>query len=261
MRGIDTFATWTVLRRPRWRIVVQRALLVSGALGVSLTTWLARPPSALAGCVGAHTMVQGADLKDPRWGNGAYLYINDQSSLSDLHGGDGRSLKVLVSPLWDVEVGWVDDDGTHVPTVFSEQLRDGTLYKPWLDTKYKLGYNSYITFKVQNTTHQGFWRFYVGSQTTPFNISKQFPHNSGDSQTGVDLTNSEHYSSCDSLWTEFHGLEYFNSAARWVGGYGNLEPWCDSTEGRWLFFKHPNDNRDQWVDQDNGTSKSLYTCV
>jgi hypothetical protein len=238
---------------------------VLGVVATSMVFLVIVPGTAVASCVSSHTAVQGFDNAYARWGNAGVVYINTQTTLGNLYDHLFRSLFVSPSALYNAEVGWMDNnEGYSTPTVYSEEEIDGTEHYPVAYTGYSLAYDTYTEFKVQNTTHDGFFRFYVatpGTAGTWFHTSDQFPTND---QIGLIITNSEHYNSCDSLWTDMGPLYYYDSSGNWNLGYGDLEPYCNQTSGNWFFYKKTGDNTEQWVDSDLENppgSQNPYPCV
>ncbi len=69
--------------------------------------------------------------------------------------------------------------------------------------------NSYI-FDVFNSGHRGIFRFKMASDPSPFNYSPTMNFNQGPV-----ITNSEHYNSCDSMYTEMDFLNYYGSSGNW----------------------------------------------
>jgi hypothetical protein len=180
-------------------------------------------------------------------GNGGTLYVNDATTLGSLHDAIARSLLVVNTSTSlgnDVEVGW-GDVGLG-PAVYAEWIVDGMDSNPQWDTNSgDLIYpNTNRIFKVQNDAHAFQFRFYFDGDGTPFNYSG---YNANLNQ-GYDLTNSEHYNSCDSMWTHMYGLSYYNVSNQWVSPYGQLIWYYCNTDGHWLLNIPDNSNSELYVD-------------
>ena len=202
-----------------------------GALTV-VTTVLGPTAPAFASCSSHHTNVEGDDFGSNRYGNSAEIYVNTSSTIDSLNDSIFRSLFVT-SGSWDndVEIGWSAHNGDHSgPTVYAEWVNRGVDSGPQFYTGYSLNHNSYSSFSVFNSGHQGIFRFKVDNQSSPFSYSPTMNFN-----LGPIITNSEHDNSCDSLWTDMFSLSYFNSSGNWIAGYGNLECFYDNSVNDWLF--------------------------
>lgn len=149
----------------------------------------------------------------------------------------------------DVEVGWsAHANGHSGPTVYAEWINRGTDSYPQYYTSYHLNYDSYsYSFFVFNSGHQGIFRFKMSGDSSPFNYSPTMNFNQG-----MILTNSEHYNSCDTLYTEERNLNYFDSSGNWHYGYGDLKCYDVTSINDWLFNKI--DNTDLKVDQNSGVT-------
>ncbi len=64
------------------------------------------------------------------------------------------------------------------------------------------------------------------------------------------LTNSEHWNSCDTMYTEMNGLAYYDSSGNWSSSYSDLECYTDTSINDWLF--NLQDNSSFKVDEDSG---------
>lgn len=233
-------------RRPRPGGTAAACMWAIGVLVAAAVMPAISPAPARASCASAHTNVAGWDAAANRYGNGGEIYVNTSSTLGSLQSSVFRSLFDAYDTGNDVEVGWTDNNGGHqVPTVYAEWLNRGVDSGPQFYTGYSLNYDTNYNFKVQNDGHLEIFRFYVDGQTTPLNYSPTMDFN-----LGAILTNSEHYNTCDSLWTHMYDLSYFNSAGNWVSGYGNLQEYSCNSGGNWLLSIRS--NSELYVDQTTG---------
>jgi hypothetical protein len=186
--------------------------------------------------------VEAFDSTDPHYGNGGDIYVNTSSTLGNLKDQIARSLFVIGSSGNEVEVGWLAAPGRG-PTIYAEWINRGVDSHPQLYNS--VGYDSTRTFKVQNTGHVEIFRFYFDGEGSPFNYSPTMNF-----QQGTVVTNSEHYNSCDSLWTHMTSLSYFRSSGVWQLGYGALTYYyCKSVNDYLLDIIS---DTELYVDQNNG---------
>lgn len=208
-----------------------------GATLVGATFFISIAPAS-ASCTSQHANVAGYDANARQYGNRGKIYVNTSTVIDSLHNALFRSLFAYASKTStndDVEVGWTADNGGRAsPTVYAEWVIGGTDSGPQYYTGYSLATDSNYTFKVENVGHIYIWQFYVDSQTSPFTYSP-----TTNQSLGWPVTNSEHYNSCDSLWTHMDILEYFDSSGNWSSSYGDLECWLNTSAG-WYLYKNSN---------------------
>lgn len=234
---------------PLGRILV---FVAAGSLAGALTVVavvLGTAAPALAACTAHHTNVEGYDTAAIRYGNSASIYVNTSSTVSSSVDSIFRSLFVSNGSFDnDVEVGWTANNGGHSgPTVYSEWVNRGADSGPQFYTGYSLNYDTHYRFSVINVGHIDIFRFLVDGQSSPFNYSPTMNFN-----RGTVITNSEHHNTCDSMWTDMSGLEYFDSSGNYVSGYGNLACYYNGSINDWLFNKIS--NTELKVDQGTGSS-------
>jgi len=222
--------------------VLAGCVLGLATVGVALFTKTAPSLAAADSCVTHHTNVEGYDkgLADA-FGNKGYIYINTSSVIGSLHDDIARSLAVIFPNGDDVEVGWFADPqaGYHNPTVYAEWINHGVDSGTQPDTSFSLSENSDVRFRVENVGDNDIWRFVVDGQSSPFNYSPTMEYN-----YGQPLTNSEHYNSCDSLYTDMYDLSDASSPGYWQSSYTNLECYIDTSVNDWYFHKISNSELD-----------------
>jgi hypothetical protein len=212
-----------------------------GAATVGGTIFASRTP-ALASCSSIHANVQAKDASSNHYGNRAHIYVNTSTVINNLRDALFRSLAVRGSLGNDVEVGWTANNGGHSgPTVFAEWVNRGADSGPKFYTGYSLSTNTDTTFIVENVGHIGIFRFYVDGQSSAFNFSPTMNFNSG-----LLITNSEHYNTCDSLWTHMYNINYFDANGNWSSSYGNLQCRKNTSTGWYL---HKDSNSELHVNQ------------
>jgi len=154
--------------------------------------------------------------------------------INSLHDALYRSLFIQYDSHNWVEVGWGagpnNITGNSGPTVYAYWVNKGTagqkVYK-------SLSEDTNKTFTVENVGHVEIWRFYFDSESSPFAYS---PTMIFDSSTA--LANSEHYNTCDSLWTHMYGLNYFSVGGVWRS-WGDLECGGNNSTG-WYLYRNSN---------------------
>jgi hypothetical protein len=220
-----------------------------GAL-TTIATVISRSAPASASCVNHHANVEGVDTLNgvyaSHYGNTAEIYVNTSATINSLNGPIFRSLFVTDGQTGDdVEVGWTANNGGHAdPTVYAEWINNGKDSGPQYDTADSpLGNNAYDQFSVFNVGHIGVFRFKFKTNN-PFNYSPTMTFN-----LGPVLTNSEHYNSCDSMWTDMASLQYFSTAGNW-NYYYDFECKVDSSVNDWLFNRIS--NMEMKVDETSG---------
>lgn len=216
------------------RIGVASVLTAAALVG----TGLASQAPALASCNFLHVNVE-ADITSTsfEYGTKGYIYVNTQTTLSNLHNTIGRTYALIDSSgLDDVEFGWADKiqtDNGHTyttPIPASDYMINGVTATAHALTSYTLTYNTDVRFRIENLGDNEIFRYVIDGQTTPIGYSPTMPFN-----RGFPLTNSEHYNTCDSLWTDMHSLSYqYNLTPTW---YSWSITQCfanDSTDGWYL---------------------------
>src|SRR6266567_5157476 len=206
------------------------AATVVGTVLVSVTP-------ALASCSDFHTNVEGKDTSGNYYGNRAFIYVNTSSVINNLNNSIFRSLGVVGSFGNDVEVGWSANNppGSHSgPTVYAEWINRDTDSRPRFYSGYSLKLDTNYTFLVENVGHINIFRFKVDGQSSPFDYSPTMNFN-----TGTVITNSEHYNTCDSLYTHMYALSHMRSDTSWHD-YDNLACLLNNSGGNWLFNKISN---------------------
>lgn len=205
-----------------------------GTATVCGTIFISSPPAAAA-CTAHHVNVEAYEKTATRYGNRATVYVNTSATISSFNDSVFRSLFIAGSAGNDVEVGWTAHNGGHSgPTVYAEWVNRGTDSGPRFYTGYSLDTDSYYNFIVENVGHIGIFRFYVDGESSPFAYSPTMNFD-----TGVPLTNSEHYNSCDSLWTHWYNVNFFRSDGTWSTAYNDLECLIN-TSSTWYLHKISN---------------------
>ncbi|HEV2377524.1 MAG TPA: hypothetical protein VGS19_35830 [Streptosporangiaceae bacterium] len=208
--------------------------VVSGAVVAVLAAggmvWYSAAPAwavsgrAGASCAAAHQNVEANDGTWPAYGNQGMIATNNQGTLNGTHARVFRSLFIWDAPGNDVEVGWgTGGSPMNEPTLYAEWVKDGVDSLPqWAGT---IGAGANWHFEVDNAHGIGIWRFYFDGGTSPFKYSPTMPFNSG-----WPVANSEHYNTCDTLWTHFYGLQDATSLGHyrpWI----SLQCWADTAPG------------------------------
>lgn len=174
------------------------------------------------------------------------MYINDRSTLNGVQDYIVRSLFINSLPGNDVEVGWAAGVGiipNNNPTPYAEWINRGA--DSFIQaTGQILSTNSYLTFKVENVGNAGIWRFYLDNQSSPFNYSPTMNFNNG-----LPATNSEHDSTCDSLWSHMYGLQDQPNIGHWQN-YTNLQCYIDTSVNQWYFDRIS--NNEEYVSLNTG---------
>jgi hypothetical protein len=219
-------------------------LLGAGTVG---GTALAPATPAFASCSSFHTNVDGYDTSGNYYGNKAFIYVNTNTVINGLQSAIFRNLFVVSGAGDDVEVGWTANNGGHSnPTVYAEWVNRGVDSGPQYYTGYSLSTDTDYRFFAENVGHIDIFRFYVDGESSPFNYSPTMNFN-----TGEVLTNSEHYNTCDSLYTHMYALGHMRSDGSWHD-YDNLACYYNNSGGNWLFEK--NSNTELHVDQTTGSA-------
>jgi hypothetical protein len=186
---------------------------------------------------------KGYDYVERHAGNQAWIYVNTSSTLSNLQDSDARSLFVESADGSgdNVEVGWVANDGGYqAPTVYAAWQNYGVEIHPRYYTGYHLDYDSNAHFTVEDKFTDGFFDFEVGGYGFDSSPLMSFSY-------GYDVTQSEHFNSCDSMWAHFFDLSYYNVQRQWVSPYEGLSYLYCTPGSVWGY--HKIDNSEQYVDQ------------
>ncbi len=204
-----------------------------GAATVGATTFVSGAPAS-ASCTSAHQNVVADDVSSGHYGNRGNIYVNTSSVINSLHNALYRSLFIQYDGKNWVEVGWGagpnNITGNSGPTVYAYWVNKGT---PGQHIYKSLSEDTNRTFTVENAGHIEIWRFYFDSESSPFAYSPTMIFNSSTA-----LANSEHYNTCDSLWTHMYGLNYFSSGGVWRS-WGDLECSYNDSTG-WYLYKNSN---------------------
>ncbi len=214
-----------------------------GAATVGGTIFVSAAPAS-ASCTSQHENVNAYDKSGTYFGNRGNIYINTSAVINSLHDALYRSLFIFVDTKNVVEVGWGagpnNITGHSNPTVYAFWVNGGT---PGHFTYTSVSEDTNRTFTVENVGHIEIFRFYFDGESSPFAYSPKMTFD-----FASPLTNSEHYNTCDSLWTHMYGLNYFQNDGTWSSSYGDLECAGNSAEGWYL---HKDSNSELHVTQDS----------
>jgi len=206
-----------------------------GAATVGGTTFLSPAPTS-ASCSTQHQNVVAQDSSGFHYGNKGQVYVNDSSVINNLHDALYRSLFIFIDNRNWVEVGWGagpnNITGQAYPTVYAYWVNGGSPGQ----FSYKFvqeGTND--NFRVENNGDIGIWAYYFDGESPPFTYSPIMTFNKG-----LPLANSEHYNTCDSLWTHMYGLNYRNVLGDWSSSYGDLECNENTASPDWFLYKNSN---------------------
>ncbi|MGH3399250.1 MAG: hypothetical protein ACRDPO_31645 [Streptosporangiaceae bacterium] len=108
--------------------------------------------------------------------------------------------------------------------------------------------NTDVRFRIENVGNNDIWRYVVDGQSSPIGYSPTMNFNYGNPHT-----NSEHYVSCDSLWTHMWNLEYaIDQTPDWSSSFQNLKCYLNDSVNDWLFDKIS--NSELQVNETNGVT-------
>ena len=205
---------------------------------------------AFASCTSDHSWVQGKDQNNSTaYGNKGYIYVNTSSIINNLQDAIARSFFVIMPSGYNVEVGWAaNENGYKGPIVYAEWAIDGSTQAPVYDPNSNgrgLATDSNYRFRVDNAGNVGIWRFIFDGDSSPFTYSPTMPSN-----YGAPYVQSEHFNSCDSLYTHQYDLSY-SEPSYWVSGYDNLVCTLNDSPD-WYFHKNSNSDWD--------SSQTSSTC-
>jgi len=229
------------------RIAISLVLATATVVAVSMHSRADATPET---CATSHANVDGYDAGPfGAFGNKGYIYINTKTTLDSINATIWRSFFVSSDAYDEVEFGWTDVPNS-VPTPAADWYIDGQ--PSAVHTfNYDLTYDTDVRFRIENLGTQNIFRFVIAGQSSPIGYSAALPFGSG-----FEMTNSEHYNSCDSMWTHMQDLAYELPVGVWNSGYQNLEHECAApfnTKGDgWLFDK--SSNSELYVSQTSGTS-------
>ncbi len=205
-----------------------------GAATVGGTTFVSAAPAS-ASCTSAHQSVNAKDASSVHYGNRGNIYVNTSAVINSLQDALYRSLFIFVDTNNAVEVGWGagphNITGNSTPTVYAFWVNKGT---PGQKIHVSVSEDTDHTFTVENVGHIEIFRFYFDSETSPFAYS---PTMAFDAATA--LTNSEHFNTCDSLWTHMYGLNFFSVGGDWRT-WGDLECAGNTAKPDWFLYKNSN---------------------
>lgn len=203
-----------------------------GAATVAGTIFVSAAPAS-ASCTSAHQNVQAID-NGTHYGNGGHIYVNTSTVINSLHDSLYRSLMLWYDGSNSVEIGWGagpnNITGHSNPTVFAFWINRGT---PGQRAYKSLSENTNYLFRVENVGHIEIFRFYLDGESSPFAYSPTMKFD-----TAWPAPNSEHYNTCDSLWTHMYGLSYFTGSGSWSSSYNDLECWYNTS--KWYLYKNSN---------------------
>ena len=182
------------------------AATLAGAGVAAAGTGVASAAVQANACVNHHANVASYDAQGPSfWGTKGYIYINTAGALTGLQNTVARTFLVYAgSYTADVEFGWVDNDGGYSsPTPVSDYMVAGTTQPPSFWPTFPLHTNSNVRFRIENLGNQGVFRYVIDGRSSPIAFSPTMDFNQG-----FAVTNSEHYNSCDTMWTDMFSLQH-----------------------------------------------------
>jgi hypothetical protein len=208
-----------------------------------------------ATCASHHANVEAYDSGgNESFGEQANIYVNEYASLSSLQDMIARTIFLMNdAQTSDVEFGWVDDDyGYSDPVVVSDYMVQGTTQPPSFWVSYSLSYDTTVNFRIENVGDQGVFRFVVADEGSPIAYSPTMGFNEG-----WPVTNSEHYNTCDTLWTNMSGLEdqYSLQPEIWES-YVDVNCWNNTSVNDWYLQKVNSDEIQ--VNQNSGGSQETW---
>lgn len=187
---------------------------------------------ASASCGGTHQNVMAYDNSGSGYfGNFAQVYVNTSSTIDSLHTFIFRSLFVYnYAQTSNVEFGWTAHNSVYSNAVpYSEYMVASTTQPPnFFGSQYPLNNGTHYRFRIENVGNIGIFRYYFEGQNTPIGYSPTMSFNSG-----YAVTNSEHYNTCDTLYTDMTGLQDMISNDTWFS-YSKIARWCNSTTDWYL---------------------------
>ena len=226
------------LRGKANRAVVRVTLgCILGSTGLAGVSMVAAEP-VFAACQSAHRNVMTFDNNGAAFfGNFAHVYVNTVNTISGLQNTIARTLSVWNgAETSNVEFGWTAHNGAYANAVpVSDYMVASTTQPPTLyGNSYPLNNNVYYRFKIQNVNSNGISRYYLDGQTSPIGYSPTMSFNEG-----YVTTNSEHYNTCDTMWTDMTGLQDNPSAGTWTN-YSTISCWADTSSDWYVHDNYSN---------------------
>jgi hypothetical protein len=209
------------------------ACLAGTSIAASGTSAAAAP--AANACVNHHTNTMSYDAQGPIfWGTKGYIYINTADTLSGLNNAIWRTFLVYDgSQTQNVEFGWTDNNGGHSsPTPGSDYMVGSMTQPPSFWPSFTLDYNSNVRFRIENLGNQGVFRYVIDGQSAPIAYSPTMNFNQG-----FAVTNSEHYNSCDSMWTDMFSLSHQYAINPGWSDWANITCWVNTSQNDWYLHK------------------------
>lgn len=186
-------------------------------------------------CVNHHANVAGYDAQGPAfYGTKGYIYVNTSGALSGLNGAVWRSFfDYDGNSMENVEFGWTDNNSVYsTPTPASDYMVAGTTQPPSFWPSFVLFYNSNYRFRIENLGGKGIFRYVIDGQASPIAYSPTMDFN-----TGFAVTNSEHYNSCDTLWTDMFSLQHQTDLNPDWSDWANIACWRNDSVNDWYLHK------------------------
>lgn len=221
------------------------AATLAGAGVAAAGTGMASAAARTNTCVNHHTNVMAYDAQGPSfWGTKGYIYINTADTLGSLNDAIWRSFFVYAgSQTQNVEFGWSDHNGGHSsPVPASDYMVGGMTQPPSFWPSFTLNYNSNVRFRIENLGNQGIFRYVIDGQSSPIAYSPTMAFN-----TGFAVTNSEHYNSCDTLWTNMSSLQHQYAINPAWSDWANITCWYSNSVNDW--YLHALSSTEVQVDQ------------
>jgi len=177
------------------------------------------------------------------YGNKGFIYVNTSSVINTLQDAIARSHFVLLPAGYNVEVGWAANENGHKgPIVYAEWEINNVTRAPYYDPNSNgrgLATDNDFRFRVENIGDEGIWRFVFDDDSSPFAYSPTLPYNHGQP-----YDQSEHYNTCDSLYTHMYDLSSYDyTTGTWSASYSNLECALNDPPD-WYFHKNSNSDFD-----------------
>jgi hypothetical protein len=211
------------------------AATLAGAGVAAAGAGAASTAAAANACVSHHTNVEGYDAQGSGfWGTKGYIYINTAGALTGLNDAIWRTFLVISgSQTQNVEFGWTDNNGGHSsPVPGSDYMVGGMTQPPSFWPSFSLDYNSNVRFRIENLGNQGVFRYVIDGQSAPIAYSPTMTFD-----TGFTVANSEHYNSCDTLWTDMFSLQHQTAINPAWSDWANIACWFSSSVNDWYLHK------------------------
>jgi hypothetical protein len=204
--------------------------------------------AAANACVSHHANAEAYDAQGSVfWGTKGYIYINTQNTLSGLNDAIWRSfLDFSGNGTQNVEFGWTDHNGGYSsPTPGSDYMVATTTQPPSFWPSFTLHYDSNVRFRIENLSNQGVFRYVIDGQSSPIAYSPTMNFNQG-----FAVTNSEHYNSCDTMWTDMFSLQHQYAINPGWSDWANITCWADTSQNDW--YVHAVSSTEVQVNQNSG---------